>query len=152
MNQKVACGLTVASSRIHGQGCFASIPFLRNQQIAEYVGERIPFEEAERRRCSSQQQAICDVDSAWAIDGSRCGNGTQYVNHSCEPNADVLVWGGHVFLYALKDIAPGEEITADYLYELALSGAGCNCRTACCEAIMSANVMSELRSAELNVN
>jgi len=140
--QKLAFGLTVASSRIHGRGCFARIRFIRNQQIAEYVGERIPLVEAERRRSSSQQQAICDVDSAWAIDGSRGGNGTQYVNHSCQPNADVFICGDHVFLYALEDIAPGEEITTDYLYELALTGARCNCRTACCEAAMSAHMTS----------
>jgi len=148
MNLKLAFGLTVARSRIHGKGCFAIIPFLRNQQIAEYVGERIPSGEAERRRCSSQQHSICDVDEAWAIDGTRGGNGTEFVNHSCEPNSDVLVLCGHVFLYALKDIAPGEEITTDYLYELTSTGAHCNCRTVSCETTMTANMISHTSTAQ----
>lgn len=132
MNQRLAFGLTVARSKIHGKGCFASILYRQNQQIAEYVGERISLAEAERRRCASRKQCICDVDAEWAIDGSRGGNGTQYVNHSCQPNSEVIVLGGQIFLYALIEITPGEEITTDYLYELSLGGSRCNCRMASC--------------------
>lgn len=116
MNQRLAPGLTIARSRIHGKGCFAAILFRQNQQIAEYVGERIAVAEAARRRCAAGEQCICDVDAKWAIDGSRGGNGTQYVNHSCQPKSDVIVLRGQVFLYALREITPGEEITTDYLY------------------------------------
>lgn len=34
-----------------------------------------------------------------------------YVNHSCNPNAG---WKGQIFLMAMSDIQPGEEITYDY--------------------------------------
>lgn len=136
MNQRLALGLTVARSRIHGKGCFAAIVFRQNQLIAEYVGERIPLAEAERRRCAARKQCICDVDSEWAIDGSRGGNGTQYVNHSCQPNSEVIVLGGQIFLYALREITPGEEITTDYLYELGLDGTRCNCGLCSCRETM----------------
>ncbi len=136
MNQRIAFGLTVARSNIHGKGCFAEILYRRNQRIAEYVGERISLAEAERRRNASRKQCICDVDTEWAIDGSQGGNGTHYVNHSCQPNSEVIVMGGQIFLYALREITPGEEITTDYLYELSLEGTHCNCRTAsCCKPI-----------------
>jgi SET domain-containing protein len=137
MNHRLAFGLTIARSRIHGKGCFAAIFFRQNQQIAQYVGERISLAEAERRRCASRKQCICDVDTEWAIDGSRGGNGTQYVNHSCQPNSEVIVLGGHIFLYALREIIPGEEITTDYLYELSLDGTRCNCRMTSCWKTMS---------------
>ena len=137
MNQRLAFGLKVAKSKIHGEGCFATILFRQNQQIAEYVGERISLAEAERRRCATRKQCICDVDSEWAIDGSRGGNGTQYINHSCQPNSDVILLGGQIFLYALREIAPGEEITTDYLHELGLEGTRCNCRLASCQETMS---------------
>jgi len=137
MNQRLAPGLTIARSKIHGQGCFAAILFRQNQQIAEYVGERISLEEAERRRCSSGEQCICDVDAEWSIDGSRGGNGTQYVNHSCQPNSDVIVLRGQIFLYALREITSGEEITTDYLYELGLDGTRCHCRTDSCRETIS---------------
>src|SRR5512141_273951 len=107
MNQRLAPGLTIARSKIHGKGCFAAILFCQNQQIAEYVGERISLAEAERRRCASGEQCICDVDAEWAIDGSRSGNGTQYVNHSCQPSSYVIVFQGRIFLNALREIAAG---------------------------------------------
>jgi len=38
-----------------------------------------------------------------------------YVNHSCDPNAALIVDDvPHVFLAALRDIEPGEEVTYDY--------------------------------------
>jgi SET domain-containing protein len=101
------------------------------------VGERISLAEAERRRQGARNQYICDVDTEWAIDGSRDGNGTQYINHSCHPNSEVIVLGGQIFLYALREINPGEEITVEYLYELGLEGMRCNCRMAFCWNEMS---------------
>jgi hypothetical protein len=37
--------------------------------------------------------------------------GVDYLNHSCRPNARVEQ---QLYVYAERDIAPGEEITADY--------------------------------------
>ena len=144
MNQRLVRELTVARSKIHGKGCFAAILFRQNQQIAEYVGERISMAEAERRRCAPAEQCICDVDTEWAIDGSRGGNGTQYINHSCQQNAYVIVLRERIYLYALREIAPGEEITTDYLYELGLEGTCCKCRTLSCrETINLAGITGE---------
>lgn len=144
MNQKLAFGLTVATSRIHGKGCFAIVPFRRNQQIAEYVGERISMAEAARRRCASGERCICDVDGQWAIDGSRSGNGTQYINHSCQPNSRAVIARGQIFLHALRDIAAGQEITTDYLYELSLEQTSCRCGSSSCATMdMPAPFMME---------
>jgi uncharacterized protein len=38
-------------------------------------------------------------------------DGIDYLNHSCRPNARVE---DQLYVYALRDIEPGEEITADY--------------------------------------
>jgi hypothetical protein len=73
MSQKFAFGLTVARSRINGKGCFAIVPFRKNQQIAEYLGERISLAEAERRQSSPGDRSICDVDAEEAVDGSPGG-------------------------------------------------------------------------------
>src|SRR5712664_930763 len=117
MNQKLAPGLRVAESRIDGSGCFAASDFRRDQRIAEYVGERITFAEAERRQQEPGKKCVCDIDKEWSIDGSLGGNGTQYINHSCDPNAYLVTFEGRLFLHALRDIAATEEITAEYLYE-----------------------------------
>jgi SET domain-containing protein len=132
INQKVECILAIAESEIEGTGCFAAIPFPKDLEIAEYVGERITVEEATRRLQGPGKKRICEVDEHWSIDGSRGGNGTEYVNHSCEPNSYLNIFEGRIFLHALRDIAPGEEITTDYLYELQLDCTRCNCRTRSC--------------------
>lgn len=143
ITERLAFGLAIGKSRIHGKGCFAAIPFHQNQRIAEYVGERVSLAEAERRRCAAGEQCICDVDFDWAIDGSRGGNGTQYVNHSCQPNSYVIVFEKRIFIYALREIAPGEEITTDYLYELYSDQTRCRCRTATCYETKSPAAITE---------
>jgi hypothetical protein len=40
MTLKLAPGLAIKPSSIHGRGCFATIPFKRRHKIAEYTGER----------------------------------------------------------------------------------------------------------------
>jgi SET domain-containing protein len=133
MTEEVAFGLTIGDSQIHGQGCFATVVFHERQQIAEYVGERISLIEAARRRRAFGAQCICDVDFEWAIDGSRGGNATRYVNHSCQPNAYVVISEGRIFIHALRRIVPGEEITTDYLNELQSEQVKCECRTTLCD-------------------
>jgi SET domain-containing protein len=38
----------------------------------------------------------------------------RYTNHSCQPNARLCIRNGRVEFYALKAIAPGDEITVNY--------------------------------------
>lgn len=134
MTQRPAFGLTIQESKIHGKGCFAAIHFLQHQRIGEYVGERISTGEAERRRAATGYQSICDVDVESAIDGRRGGNGTQYINHSCQPNAYVIVSEKRIFVHALRAILPGEEITTSYLDELYSEQTNCRCGAAVCDA------------------
>ena len=42
------------------------------------------------------------------------GNFDDYVNHNCDPNCAVYFDEEHVFLRAIKDICPGEQISLDY--------------------------------------
>ncbi len=51
--------------------------------------------------------------------------GVDYLNHSCRPNARV---SEQIYVYAQRDIAPGEEITADYrTFDLVPQGLQCWC-------------------------
>lgn len=110
----LAPGLTIAKSHIHGRGCFATVSFPRRKKIAEYTSERITNAEAERRGTRRRVLRISGLDDRWSIDGARGGNGTHYINHSCKPNAYMQTIAGHLLVLALRDIAPGEEITIDY--------------------------------------
>jgi len=53
--------------------------------------------------------------------------GVDYLNHSCRPNARVE---NQLYVYADRDILPGEEITADYrTFNLVPEGKQCWCET-----------------------
>lgn len=136
-SQRLAPGIRVGPSRIDGKGCFATVTFAQDEKIAEYVGERISLAEAECRRRAPGKKCLCDVDLEWSVDGRHGGNGTQYVNHSCEPNSYLVVSKGRLFLHALREIVLGEEITTDYFYELKLDETECRCRMATCREILS---------------
>jgi uncharacterized protein len=131
MALRLAPGLSIEKSVINGRGCFATVPFKKRRKIAEYTGERIPDREAQRR-ANRAKLRICDIDGVWSLDGSRGGNGTHYINHSCEPNAFVRTLHGHILFFALRDIFPGEEITVDYEQTLHPDSKRCYCGAPTC--------------------
>lgn len=111
---ELAPGIEIRPSKIDGHGCFATTGFKKGHKIAEYAGEKISRREIARRVKNRRRIYVSSINSYWAIDGSRQGNGTQFINHSCEPNCYSKVVHGHILFFALRDIAPGEEILLDY--------------------------------------
>jgi uncharacterized protein len=130
--KKLAHGLSVMKSHLDGFGCFATVRFPKGSAIAEYAGERITCREAMRRMREPGGKRISELDADSYIDGSVNGNDTQYINHSCEPNADAFIIDGFMILFALQEILPGEEITVDYLNSFEEDRSICRCRTASC--------------------
>ena len=82
-------GIEVKASKIDGRGTYATKPFKKGRKIAEFVGERIARVETARRLRNARRIHICGIDSYWAIDGSVGGNGTQFINHCCDPNCSM---------------------------------------------------------------
>ncbi|HUS11047.1 MAG TPA: SET domain-containing protein-lysine N-methyltransferase [Pyrinomonadaceae bacterium] len=131
MKLKLAPGLSIQTSLIQGKGCFSVTHFKARRKIAEYTGERIRNAEA-NRRANRRRLRICAINERWSLDGSRGGNATHYINHSCEPNAFMKVLYGHVLFIALRDIEPGEEITIDYQSTLHSDKKRCICGAPSC--------------------
>ena len=48
------------------------------------------------------------------LDGDFKFNIARLINHSCDPNCEVYGSGLKVWVYAIKDIKKGEELTYDY--------------------------------------
>ena len=136
MSLKLAPGLSIQKSSIQGKGCFATKSFRRRHKIAEYTGELIPDQESRRRALRSKLR-ICDIDGRWSLNGSRGGNGTHYINHSCEPNAYMKTLHGHILFLALHDIHPGEEITVDYEQTLHPDSKRCTCGASKCRGTIN---------------
>src|SRR5436853_7879857 len=136
MRLKLAPGLSVQESAIEGRGCFSVAHFKGRRKIAEYTGEKIRNAEA-NRRATRRRLRICAIDSRWSLDGSRGGNGTHYINHSCEPNSFMKILYGHIQFYALRDISPGEEITIDYEMTLHSDSKRCFCGAKNCRGTIN---------------
>jgi uncharacterized protein len=135
--EKYAPGITVKPSAIDGLGCFATKFFPKGRKIAEYEGERISRAETARRLKGKRRIHICAVDIYWAIDGSVGGNGTQYINHSCDPNCYIKIIYGHILFFARRDIQPGEELTVDYVLSYHDDRTGCSCGAASCRGTIN---------------
>jgi uncharacterized protein len=136
---KLAPGLAVCPSPINGKGCFAAAFFPRGRKIAEYTGERISRREVARRVRTRRHRImrICALDAYWSLDGARGGNGTHYINHSCQPNAYMRNTRGHLVFMALRDIQPGEEITVDYIATLHPDTKRCHCQAPNCRGTIN---------------
>jgi SET domain-containing protein len=129
-----APGLTARESTIEGHGCFATRTFKKGRRIAEYTGERVSRHQIARRVRNKKRIYVCGVNSYWGIDGSVGGNGTQYINHSCQPNAYMRVVREHILFFALRDISAGEEITLDYIDSYHSDEKRCQCGSPKCRS------------------
>jgi uncharacterized protein len=138
-----APGIRVGPSRIDGRGCFAARAFRKWEKIAELEGERVSRVEAARRMRGKRRLHICAIDTYWGIDGSRGGNGSQFINHSCRPNSFVRITHGRVIFFALRDISPGEEITLDYVESYHPDDYRCRCGAPDCRGTI--NVVHKLQ-------
>ena len=137
MNSNLDPQFELRSSKIHGIGCFTLKSFRQGQFICHYEGERITPDEAFRREQLKRSSCICHINSTLAIDGSFGGNGTHYLNHSCQPNCSLVFGKNKIMIHALRNIKTGEELTADYYYEIYTDEQKCRCRTAVCREFLS---------------
>lgn len=108
----------VRESGIHGKGVYAIRPLKAGDTVLEYKGEIITWEEALDRHPHDPSQPnhtfYFHLDDGHVIDGKYKGNSAKWINHSCDPNLEAEQDGNRVFLKALRDIEPGEELFFDY--------------------------------------
>jgi uncharacterized protein len=110
--------LQVRRSGVHGKGVFALVPIAAGTVLIEYKGELISWDEALRRHphdpSDPNHTFYFHVDDAHVIDGKVGGNSSRWINHSCEPNCEAEDDGGRIFIKALVDLYPGDELFFDY--------------------------------------
>jgi SET domain-containing protein len=104
----------VHASAIDGQGAFAAEAIPARLKIGEIRGESVSVREARIRATRSERIMIVELSAKKAIDFSKSADPMRYTNHSCQPNARLCIRQGRVEFYALRTIAPGEEITVNY--------------------------------------
>ena len=159
---KYRVGVEVIKTEDRGYGVRANRCFEAGQIIVEYTGEIITEPECQRRMkedykdnevCISQLSPIfltnasqCYYlmlfDQNMIIDATR-GSIARFVNHSCEPNCEMVKWivGGkpHMALFAGKrPIMTGAELTYDYKFDPFSSRnlQECRCGSASCRGVL----------------
>ena len=110
--------IQVRKSGVHGKGVYALRPIKKGETIIEYVGEVITWDEALRRHphdpSDPNHTFYFHIDEGRVIDAKFGGNASRWINHACAPNCEADDDGERVFIKALRNIKPGEELFYDY--------------------------------------
>jgi hypothetical protein len=113
-----------------GLGLFATKPIKKGEKIIRYFGPLLDSKKEDED--AIENKYLFELTNRWTIDGSVRENIARYINHSCKPNAesDVKPRKRKVFIRAIKNIEPGEEINYDYgtdYFKAYLKPIGCKC-------------------------
>ena len=117
--------LVVRRSRT-GRGLFTDDPIERGRCIVEYAGRVISRAE----EYTSNSKFLFVVNRRKTIDGWEKTNIARYINHSCQPNCEIEIWRGRVYVVAKRAIKPGEELFYDYdteYFNAHIRPKGCKC-------------------------
>ncbi|MEW6306202.1 MAG: SET domain-containing protein-lysine N-methyltransferase [Verrucomicrobiota bacterium] len=109
--------LELRASAIHGTGAFAKKHIPAGTRIIEYVGRLIDKAES-ARQCSLENAYIFSLNDQFDIDGNVEWNPARLINHSCHPNCEAIQEGDRIWVYALRDVRAGEEVSYNYGYDL----------------------------------
>jgi len=118
---------TVRSSSIHNRGIFARCDIPAETPIVEYVGEKITKAESQRRgdhlinrskKSGGAAVYIFTLNQRHDLDGAKGRNPARYINHSCDPNCEAYIIRGRIWIYSLREIKAGEELTYNYGFDV----------------------------------
>ena len=128
-------GLIIRSSAIHAAGCYTTTAIRKGSPVAEYTGHRLTKKQADQSYEDSPITYLFGLgDGEIVIDGHAMA---MFINHSCDPNCETEETDGHVWIKAIRNIVPAEEITYDYcLYDGGHDEAMCNCGADKCRGTM----------------
>lgn len=112
-------------SAIHGNGVFAVAPIAKGERVIEYKGRRRTHEEVDADEAGdvdSGHTFLFTLNDEYVIDANYEGNTARWINHSCSPNCEALLeeddgddrTRDRVFIEAIRDIKPGEELFYNY--------------------------------------
>ncbi|MFZ0479757.1 MAG: SET domain-containing protein-lysine N-methyltransferase [Terriglobales bacterium] len=122
--------LVIRKSAIHSYGCYTTKRIRKGTLIVEYVGEPLSYEEADDLYDDYENTYLFGLDG-----GKRILDGygvAAFVNHSCKPNCETDQIAGKMWIIALRDIEPGEELTYDYCLYDGEDDAPCRCGSKRC--------------------
>jgi SET domain-containing protein len=94
---------------IEGRGMFAAKPIKAGELVVLWGGDVVERAQWEKLAEHQKRQSAQAEENLYLV-SSKPGPG-DWINHSCDPNAGLE---GQIAVVAIRDIAPGEEVTIDY--------------------------------------
>jgi SET domain-containing protein len=95
---------------------YANQDIKKGTKIIEYKGKIITARQSELDPKYDNDKAIYlfNINKKYDLDGDFAFNTARLINHSCDPNCEVFGKGLRLWVYAMKDIKKGEELSYDY--------------------------------------
>ena len=112
--RRIYDALFVKKSGIVGKGLYTRVRIPKRAKLGEFGGERIGLREARRRARGKKIVAIVELDK-FAYDATVGDNAFRWINHSSDANTYIRTTKTRAEFYARRPIAPGEELTTDYV-------------------------------------
>ncbi len=112
-------------SSIHGNGVFAIEPIAKGERIVRYKGKLRTHEEVDAEYGAIDEDGhtfLFTLNDDYVIDANVDGNIARWINYSCDPNAEAVLEENSkgkshkdkVYIEAIRDIKPGEELSYNY--------------------------------------
>lgn len=108
-----------------GRGLFTQERIPKGSFVIEYFGCPATAKQIKENRA----KYLFWTSDTTMIDGNIPANTARFINHSCAPNCQVRLSNRRIYIFALRTIRPGEELSYDYgeeYFELHLAGI-CRC-------------------------
>ena len=113
-------------SSLHGSGLFAASNIKKDDQVIQYIGDKVTKKEGDRRADIQLKKAeknkktgmvyVFELNKKYDIDGGVLRNHARFINHSCDPNCEVEITNNEIWISAIKNIKKDTELTYNYGY------------------------------------
>ena len=147
----------IKKSKIDKNGLYANCDIKKGTKIIEYKGKIISVKKSAEDPKFDNDKAIYlfNINKRFDLDGDFRFNTARLINHSCSPNCEVLGEGLKVWVYAIKDIKKGDELSYDYGFSFDEDFKNYPCRcgsTKCCGYIIREGSRWRIKKKKKKIN
>tara|TARA_Y100000590_G_scaffold62623_1_gene67077 strand:+ start:166 stop:624 length:459 start_codon:yes stop_codon:yes gene_type:complete len=131
----------IKKSNIDNKGLVAAKNIKKGTRIIEYKGKLISKKTSEEnpKFDNSKRIYIFEINNKYDLDGDFDFNHARLINHSCNPNCEVVGKGLKLWIESIKNIQKGEELSYDYgfSFDKNYRDFPCRCNSSnCCRYIV----------------
>lgn len=123
-------------SNIHRHGLSASKNIKKGQRIIQYKGKKVSqhIVQTNPKYDNDKPIYLFTLNKNYDLDGDFKFNTARLINHSCNPNCEVLDYKKQLWIFAMRDIKKNEELTYDYgfAFDKDYKQFVCKCRSKNC--------------------